>query len=268
MIAIAVTVLLVATTVSPLSDPVFGADFEEDRAVISGVVDTRNDGRNSGSSSPSGASSGGASAPPVFLCSRIDTVNLGTSMLSQCVRTDGTLNGGSLSSMVDPVIDAEGNPVPPPADPVVVTASDLQSLPILRGEVEVQPSGGRALINAEVIGYSMARSHVLNATVMGSAVQVRLTPVRWQWEFVGDDRGVFTTDGPGAPYPDMTVHGIYSRVGEGRELRSTITWMGEYRVGSGPWLLVNGNATTTAVSDPFETVEAPSRLVSATLNDH
>ena len=151
--------------------------------------------------------------------------------------------------------------------PVVVTAADLQSLPILAGEVKVQPPGGRALINVEVIGYSTARTHVLAARVMGADVRVRLVPVRWQWEFTGDDRGPFSTDQPGGPFPDVSVHGMYSKTGLDREVRVAITWMGEYQVGgAGPWILVNGNATTPAVSAPFETVAAPVRLVDGPLN--
>lgn len=130
-----------------------------------------------------------------------------------------------------------------------------------------RPPSPRVLINAKVLAHSTAQQHILDATVMATQVQVRLTPVDWQWEFVDDDRGVFHTDFAGAPYPDMTVYGIYSRVGEGRVVHSTITWMGEYRVGAGPWLLINGNATTTATSDSLETVEAPTRLVAEVLTD-
>ena len=106
--------------------------------------------------------------------------------------------------------------------PVVVTAADLQSLPILAGEVKVQPPGGRALINVEVIGYSTARTHVLAARVMGADVRVRLVPVRWQWEFTGDDRGPFSTDQPGGPFPDVSVHGMYSKTGLDREVRWSV----------------------------------------------
>ncbi|MFZ2428995.1 MAG: hypothetical protein WAW71_12710 [Propioniciclava sp.] len=200
----------------------------------------------------------------------MDTVVMGTAELSQCVRSDGTDMGGPLSAIVEPVFDSDGNPVPPgpaAAPPVVVTATDLQSLPIVRGEVLVQPPGGRALIHVEVIGYSTAQSHVLAAVVMGTPVQVRLTPVRWDWNFEGDDTGPFTTDHPGGPYPNMSVHGWYTATGDGRTVTSTITWMGEYRVGgAGPWLLVAGNATTTVTSAPFETIDAPVRLVAEPLN--
>ena len=123
------------------------------------------------------------------------------------------------------------------------------------------------MIHVEVIGYSTAQSHVLAAVVMGTPVQVRLTPVRWDWNFEGDDTGPFTTDHPGGPYPNMSVHGWYTATGDGRTVTSTITWMGEYRVGgAGPWLLVAGNATTTVTSAPFETIDAPVRLVAEPLN--
>ena len=246
------------------------ADMEGDHVVVSGISSERRSG-SAGSSGSAGWSGGSRGAVvPVVSCARVDTVVMGTAELSQCVRSDGTDMGGPLSAIVEPVFDSDGNPVPPgpaAAPPVVVTATDLQSLPIVRGEVLVQPPGGRALIHVEVIGYSTAQSHVLAAVVMGTPVQVRLTPVRWDWNFEGDDTGPFTTDHPGGPYPNMSVHGWYTATGDGRTVTSTITWMGEYRVGgAGPWLLVAGNATTTVTSAPFETIDAPVRLVAEPLN--
>lgn len=177
-----------------------------------------------------------------------------------------------LSTIVELAFDDTGAPVTPDGDedaivPIVVSASDLQSLPILTGGINVQPPGGRALINTEVLAHSTARQHVLTTTVMGTPVEVRLTPVRWTWQFTGQDHDPFTTDHPGAPYPDMSVQAIYTRVGQDRTVTATTTWMGEYRVFAGPWLLVQGNAATTVTSAPFETTEAPTRLVATTLND-
>lgn len=244
----------------------FGAGFDDDTAFVEGNWQDANGG-SGGDSGGSGGSAGGSgeSAPVVKTnCMRVDTITSEHGQFTQCVwDMDGAPD--NLVSMWDPVyLEEYLAPDAPP--PIVVTVSDLQSLPILRGEINVQPPGGRALINAEVIGYSSAQAHVLDAVVMGANVQVRLTPVVWEWEFVGDDRGPFTTDHPGGPYPDMSVNGIYSTTGEDRAVRATITWMGEYRVGSGPWLLVNGNAVTTVESAPFETVEAPARLVATDLN--
>ena len=252
----------------------FDSRFDGESAVVQGSIESYRGGSGGSTSSPgsSGASGGsGVLVVPVMVCSRVDTVVMGTAELSQCVRSDGVGSGAPLSSIVEPLVDSDGNPLPPDpaaAPPLIVTASDLQSLPILRGEVLVQPPGGRALINVEVIGYSTARPHVLDAVVMGTPVQVRLTPVRWDWLFDGDDTGPFWTDHPGGPYPNMSVHGWYSATGQDRTVTSAITWMGEYRVnGTGPWLLVAGNATTTVTSTPFETIDAPVRLVASTLTD-
>lgn len=207
---------------------------------------------------------------PVFLCDQVSTLGIQGVSLSYCVPPGAR---GSFNLMVDdipmftadPDLDDPDAPVPA-AVPIVVSASDLRSLPIVSGELQLQPPGGRALINADVIGYSTAATHTLATSVLGVPVQVRVTPVQWWWSFTDSDTEPFATTVPGGPYPDMTVTGIYSRTGEGRTASVTITWMGEYRVGAGPWFLVNGNATTQVQSAPFETIEAPTRLVASTLD--
>ena len=121
------------------------AKLAGDSAIVSGTTSERRSG-SPGSSGSAGWSGGSRGAVvPVVSCARVDTVVMGTAELSQCVRSDGTDMGGPLSAIVEPVFDSDGNPVPPgpaAAPPVVVTATDLQSLPIVRGEVLVQPPGG------------------------------------------------------------------------------------------------------------------------------
>ena len=217
-----------------------------------------------------GVGSVSVSDVPVFLCDQVSTLGIQGVSLSYCVPPGAR---GSFNLMADdipvftadPDLDDPDAPAPAPV-PIVVSASDLRSLPIVSGELLLQPSGGRALINADVIGYSTAATHTLATSVVGVPVQVRVTPVQWWWSFTDSDTEPFATTVPGGPYPDMTVTGIYSRAGEGRTASVTITWMGEYRVGAGPWLLVNGNATTQVQSAPFETIEAPTRLVASTLD--
>lgn len=140
-------------------------------------------------------------------------------------------------------------------EPVIVTWSDIATLPIQSGSVELQPGGGRHLINVETLARSTATDHQLSATVLGAPVEVRLTPIQWEWDF-GGDIPVFTTDTPGGEYPDLTVSGIYTDVAENQTITATITWEGEFRIGDSPnWFPVFGQGTTTAVSEPFETYE-------------
>ncbi|SNU02448.1 hypothetical protein SAMN06298212_13628 [Ruaniaceae bacterium KH17] len=190
-----------------------------------------------------GSSGGVGSVPvsdvPVFLCDQVSTLGIQGVSLSYCVPPGAR---GSFNLMADdmPMFAADPDPDDPDAPapaavPIVVSASDLQSLPIMSGELQLQPSGGRALINADVIGYSTAATHTLATSVLGVPVQVRVTPVQWWWSFTDSDTEPFATTVPGGPYPDMTVTGVYSRTGEGRTASVTITWMGEYRVGAGPW---------------------------------
>ena len=130
--------LLLLPLVMPLSADGPGdyiVRLEGDKAVVSGTIAERRPG-SSGSSGSSGASGGsGVLVVPVMVCSRVDTVVMGTAELSQCVRSDGVGSGAPLSSIVEPLVDSDGNPLPPDpaaAPPLIVTASDLQSLPILR----------------------------------------------------------------------------------------------------------------------------------------
>lgn len=273
MLIAGLSVNLLISAISGLPD--VDTDFADDRVVLSGThserraEDSPGRGVSSDRSSGSSASSSSSVPDPVWRCDRVDTVMMQGRQYSQCMYLNEP-SDTPLSSMVDLAFDTDDAPVDTAdaeiPDPIVVTASDLQSLPIITGGINVQPPGGRALINAEVLAHSTAGQHILTTTIMGTTVDVRLTPVRWTWQFSGQDHESFTTDHPGGPYPDMSVQAIYSRVGEDRAVTSTITWMGEYRIASGPWLLVQGNATTTAVSAPFDTIEAPARLVTDTLD--
>lgn len=149
--------------------------------------------------------------------------------------------------------------------PGAFTESDLRSLPIQTGTLSVQPAAARVLINMPTIAYSTAQAHTLATTVLGAPVTVRVWPVEWRWDFGGGTQPFSTTDG-GGPWPEDSVSATYTRVAENLAVRVVVTWRAEYRIaGSGAWQPVDGTATTTAVSVPFATYEAPARLVSDTL---
>ena len=80
--------------------------FEGDSVVISGSVDDYRAGSaGTGSSSASWSSSGsGASSGWVLACARVDVVDMGTSVLQQCVREGGVAPGGPLVAILEPVV--------------------------------------------------------------------------------------------------------------------------------------------------------------------
>ena len=163
------------------------------------------------------------------------------------------------------LVNAAGEVVDRAALPVVVTLAEFRALPIQGGQLVMQPAAQQVLINIETIAYSTARTHVLNTTILGTPVAVRATPIEWAWDF-GGGTAPFVTTGPGGPYPDLDVSRVYRRVHRDLTIGLTITWAGEYRVNNaGPWLPIAGTTTTSASSAPFETVEAPARLVTGTL---
>ena len=86
----------------------FDSRFDGESAVVQGSIESYRGGSGGSTSSPgsSGASGGsGVLVVPVMVCSRVDTVVMGTAELSQCVRSDGVGSGPPLSSIVEPLVD-------------------------------------------------------------------------------------------------------------------------------------------------------------------
>lgn len=193
-----------------------------------------------------------------------------TAMVVRPICDDGSTGVDPLlRSSIDPVTGApvgdwqlvdEGGCLQEGGDVVVVTQADLRRLPIAPSAPRYQPVDGRGLVGKDLIVYTDPTPQELGTTVLGVPVTVRVTPVRWSWDF-GDGEPPLVTDSAGAPYPDHTVSRPYAQPGA-YEVRVSTTWRGEYRIGGeGPWLPVTGTATTT--SEPFTATaeEAPSRLV-------
>lgn len=148
----------------------------------------------------------------------------------------------------------------PPAQPLVVTREDVQSLLVDSGSIKIQPDQPWVLVNAETIVFTDAAEHVLTTQLLGRDVELRVVPVRYTWDF-GDGSVPLVSADPGAPWPDHTVAHAYSAVGEARVTLRT-EWDAHFRVeGTGPWLPVAGRPITAATSDPFRVVTAVPRLV-------
>ncbi|GAA1645551.1 hypothetical protein [Georgenia ruanii] len=156
--------------------------------------------------------------------------------------------------------------IPPPGDPsqqtppVVVTAQDIQRLPIAPGGLTVQPDQGWVLVNIDTIVWTEAAAQSFSTVVLDTPVDVRVRPADFTWDF-GDGAGPVRTTDPGAPYPNHTVSHVYTGAAEGRTVTVTTRWAGEFRVaGSGVWQPVQGFAVTTESSAPFEVRTARTAL--------
>jgi hypothetical protein len=140
-----------------------------------------------------------------------------------------------------------------------LTTADFRALPIPPSPLTVQPDRGWVLVNKETIAYSSDDEQTLRTEVLGVGVTVVVTPVSFSWDF--GDGHPFTTDGPGSAYPDHDVSRVFRKLGTER-VRLTTTWSGRYRInGDSRWRDVDGTATTTSTSPPFEVVERRSVLV-------
>ncbi|KAE8764421.1 hypothetical protein [Georgenia thermotolerans] len=155
---------------------------------------------------------------------------------------------------------------PPPGDPaeetapIVVTAQDIQRLPIAPGGLTVQPDQGWVLVNIDTIVWTEAAAQTFSTVVLDTPVDVRVRPADFTWDFGDGSAPVRTTD-PGAPFPNHTVSHGYTGAADGRQVTVTTRWAGEFQVaGSGVWQPVQGFAVTTESSAPFEVRTATTAL--------
>ncbi|WP_165962702.1 PKD domain-containing protein [Occultella glacieicola] len=150
--------------------------------------------------------------------------------------------------------------VEPPAEAVTVTVTDFQRLLLVGSEINLQPQGEWTLVNVDTIVFTDGAAQEFSTTVLDLPVEVRATPVEFTWDFGDGSQPLVTTDA-GAGYPDHTLTHVYSTA-ETVEITLTTSWVGEFRInGIGPWLPVNGVATTVTVSDPLRVETADTNLV-------
>jgi hypothetical protein len=144
----------------------------------------------------------------------------------------------------------------------VVTAEDFRRLPLPAAGIKIQPPNRRTLINIPTNLYANAGQVILPTTVLGQAVRVRATPLHFHWTY--GDGSVRTTADPGGPYPILRTAHTYRHPGT-RALTLSTTYSGEYSVGGGPWLPIDGLATVDSPGTDLTVLSAENRLVSQPL---
>ncbi|WP_154794949.1 hypothetical protein [Occultella kanbiaonis] len=148
----------------------------------------------------------------------------------------------------------------PATEALTLTVTDFQRLLLAGSEINLQPQGEWTLVNMDTIVFTDGATQEFSTTVLGLPVAVRATPVEFTWDF-GDGSAPLVTTEAGAGYPDHTLTHVYTTT-ETVEITLTTSWSGEFQInGTGPWLAVNGTATTVTVSDPLRVETAETNLV-------
>jgi len=145
----------------------------------------------------------------------------------------------------------------------VVTQEDFRQVVIPPPVAHSQPEGGEVLVNKETIVYTEADVQRLRTDVLGFGFDIEVTPVRYSWDF-GDGSDPLVTRSKGHPYPGFELYHVYDMTGP-MQISLTTTWRGRYRLDDDPpgiWHDVQGTATTTSLTQPFELIERRTHLVS------
>ena len=122
----------------------------------------------------------------------------------------------------------------------------------------MQPAG-KTLVNFDTAFYTEARAYDLPPiTILGSRVQVRATPVSYDWSF--GDGGQASNAGPGARGTTQVSHRYLGTGPVGPYV--VITWAGSYTVDGGAAQQVVGTAQTTGPPTALQVAQARSELVS------
>jgi hypothetical protein len=126
----------------------------------------------------------------------------------------------------------------------------------------VQPPSRQTLVNIPTNLYAESRATVLPTRILGLAVRVRATPLRFRWTY--GDGAALSTANAGGPYPQLDTAHTYRRPGT-RTVRLSTTYRGEYSVTDGPWLPIDGVATVSSPPTTLTVRSAENELVAAAL---
>ena len=176
---------------------------------------------------------------------------------------DGTTNQiiGAWYQVTNPTTLCLGPGTPGVPKPMVIAAQiqrDFKRLVVLQGVARVQPAG-KTLVNFDTAFYTEAGAYDLPlTTILGSRVQVRATPVSYDW-FFGDGAQA-SNAGPGARGTTQVSHRYAGTGPVGPYV--VITWAGSYTVDGGAAQQVVGTAQTTGPPAALQVAQARSELVS------
>jgi hypothetical protein len=179
-------------------------------------------------------------------------INGGTVDISGTVTTPGSGGGGGAGSGsggdssfgADPVMKCMAR-VCPKVEPVTsVTLSDIASFRPTPGAQRMQPDGW-TVPGLETNIYALARTHIVEGTLLGEPAAVRFTPVSFHWEYGDGTRATRTT--PGGTWASLHRHEfdrtptshVFTREGD-YTIRLVIDFAAEYRFAGSPFYPISG----------------------------
>lgn len=155
---------------------------------------------------------------------------------------------------------------PPDGSPPVVTpglvAQQFEAIAWPASPLEVQPPGGRTLVNLATNFYTTNTApQTRTVTLLGQQVDIEATPTSWTW--VHGDGTSQASDGPGAAYPDLTITHTYTDADVTLSARVDTTYAGRFRVNGGAWAVIPTTVTIAGEAAALEVVPAAPQLVAA-----
>jgi hypothetical protein len=128
----------------------------------------------------------------------------------------------------------------------------FQRIPVPASRVEIQPPGGKTLVNLETIFSTEAAEFTRTIGLLGHRVDLEISPSQFKW--VTGDGADFATDWAGRAWEKGVPMGEYitHNYDDADDVTTRVdtTWSARYRVDGGDWHDVGG--TVTIEGEPFD----------------
>ena len=119
----------------------------------------------------------------------------------------------------------------------VVSQEDFRSLGVQPLVAHLGPPGDWIPVGVDMVVWAESRVQEFDVEMLGQAVRVRATPVKYRWDF--GDGTVLTTVFPGRSYPNKDVSMRYAFQGW-YEVSLVTVFSGEFSVNGGVWQPIDG----------------------------
>jgi hypothetical protein len=112
----------------------------------------------------------------------------------------------------------------------------------------------KTLVNFDTIFWTDPETVSLDLTILGQAVDVVATPVRYSWAF--GDGSVMATSTPGNPYPSRSITHRYQDAKVTVHPQLTVAYSARFRVNGGGWQQIDETVSTTGPAGSLRVAEA------------
>lgn len=155
----------------------------------------------------------------------------------------------------------ESGSLAPPQVTESIVANAFRRIPLPASPLNIQPPGGKTLVNFDTNFYTEQQSLDRTVRLLGQRVDLHITVAAYTWRF--DDGQKLRTSKPGAPYPHLQITHNYLQKG-GYAPSLDTTYVADYRVNGGAWHTVPGSVTIEGDPERLTAVEARPVLVGYT----